>query len=361
MRSLLTLVALLSLCAAPAWADDGLSLEMLGKIKDATAYVKVDAGGLSGSGSGFVIKVDHDTALIVTNHHVIAPEVVSVEMDTHRGPSGPAYRPGRRPGMPYRPGTPYRPSSPTATPRIVVRTYKDAKATVVLRSGTPEAASYPAQVLAADADLDLAVLKISGVKQLPKPISYSGKPNLVETMPVYTFGFPFGKILATGKGDPAITVGKAAVSSLRLDDDGQLAVVQIDGAMNPGNSGGPVVNNHGRLVGVAVATISNSSGIGLAIPTSHLTAMMQGRLGKPQVHASRGKDDQMVIHVEIALVDPLQKIHSVELHYIAAHLLDEPPKPNERLSAQRGCRKLKLKIENQVAVGEFSPKRGLRK
>ncbi len=76
------------------------------------------------------------------------------------------------------------------------------------------------------------------------------------------FGFPFGKALSTTKGNPAVTVGKASVSSLRTGPDGGLAYVQIDGNLNPGNSGGPVVDAKGRLVGVAVATIKDGQGIG---------------------------------------------------------------------------------------------------
>ena len=112
-----------------------------------------------------------------------------------------------------------------------------------------------------DPELDLAVLKVSGVKEMPEPIDYSHEPKLTETMPVYTFGFPFGEVLATGKAGPAITVGKGSISSLRLDDKGNLALVQIDGALNPGNSGGPVVDTQGHLVGVAAATIRTAAAL----------------------------------------------------------------------------------------------------
>jgi hypothetical protein len=75
-------------------------------------------------------------------------------------------------------------------------------------------------------------------------------------MPLFAFGFPFGEALARHKGNPAITVSKGSISSLRRDDGGELAIVQIDGELNPGNSGGPVVDAQGRLVGVAVAKVA---------------------------------------------------------------------------------------------------------
>jgi S1-C subfamily serine protease len=101
--------------------------------------------------------------------------------------------------------------------------------------------------------------------ELPRPVEFRETPDRVETMPVYTFGYPFGEALSTSHGNPAITVGRASVSSIRRDDFGRLVAVQIDGALNPGNSGGPVVDVKGRLIGVAVSTIRRAH-IGQVIP-----------------------------------------------------------------------------------------------
>lgn len=225
MRSLALVVAFASSWAMAAFSDDTIPPETLAKIKGATAFVKIVAGSGSGSGSGFVIKVEGQSAYVVTNHHVIEPRVIQIVGGMRRGPF-------------FGPWGPYF----GLTPRIIAQTMKDAKATVVLYSGTPKEESCPAEVLAADPDLDLAVLKVAGVKALPQPVDLDDDPKLTETMPVYVFGFPFGEVLATGKGNPAITIGKGSVSSLRLDERGELARVQIDGALNPGNSGGPVVD-----------------------------------------------------------------------------------------------------------------------
>ena len=345
MRSFLVAVVLLSFGPTVARADDGIPIETLQKIKDATVYVKVEGKGVAGSASGFLIKVDGTTALIVTNHHVIEPEVLEI---TSSG----------RFGGPMRRG-PFGPPFPGMAPRITVRACKDAKATVVLYSGTPRELSVPAEVAAADADLDLAILKISNVKKLPSPIEFDRDLKLIETMPVYIFGFPFGKTLATGQGSPAITIGKGSVSSLRLGDDGELARVQIDGSMNPGNSGGPVVDSHGTLVGISVATISNSSGIGLAIPGRQLPMMFEGRIGKPHLFASRSEAGLLVINVEVPLIDPLRKIKTVTLDYLAANQVEETPEAGARLSKVHGCRKVSLQVEGLLASGKFSPRKGV--
>jgi hypothetical protein len=347
--------ALLLLAVTSVAAEDTIPPETLTKIKNATVYVKVEGAGMSGSGSGFVIKADGDTVLVVTNQHVVEPEA-----DEPRGGPGPFGGPfGPRFGPPV--GPPFGPrfGPPRLAPRIATPSHKGMSVTAVFYSGTPKEESLAGKVLAADPDLDLAIVKVSGVRQLPPAINFGQDLQLIETMPVYTFGFPFGKVLATGHGNPAVTIGKGSISSLRLDDDGQLARVQIDGALNPGNSGGPVVDSKGRLVGVAVATITNSSGIGLIIPARHLSLVLSGRPGKPRVYARQADDGRLVIHVEIGLIDPFEKVKSVTLSYMAADLADETLKPGGRLSAVRGCRKLPLKIDNQVASGEIKPKKGV--
>lgn len=347
-------VVLLWLSAAVVIADEGIPPKTLELIKNATAFVKVEASGKSGSGSGFVIRVDGDSAWVVTNHHVIEPKVLELRIEggRSRGPGG-----GPRHFGPRGPMGPMGPhSSIILTPRIIERTLKNAKATVVLYSGTTKEESISAEALAADPDLDLAILKIRGVKAMPQPIDFNHDLKLTETMPVYTFGFPFGKILATGEKNPAITVGKASISSLRTDNKGELSVVQIDGALNPGNSGGPVVDGRGRLVGVAVATITHSSGIGLTIPARHLLLMLQGRLGAPHVQLAPTKDDPWNVHVEVGLINPLHKIQSATLYYLSVGKNAAAVKPATPLSEVSGSRKVPLKIEDDVAVADFSIK-----
>ena len=77
---------------------------------------------------------------------------------------------------------------------------------VVFHSGTKQEESIRGEIVAADPERDLAVLKVSSIKELPKPIDCLHEPELAETMPIYTFGFPFGKLplkiekqLATGE------------------------------------------------------------------------------------------------------------------------------------------------------------------
>ena len=213
-------------------------------------------------------------------------------------------------------------------------------------------------MLAADPDLDLAVLKVAGVKALPQPVDLDDDPKLTETMPVYVFGFPFGEVLATGKGNPAITIGKGSVSSLRLDERGELARVQIDGALNPGNSGGPVV--HAREVGGRCRGHDPGQHRHWAHhPFAALVSHAAGPRGEgPSARLPRRRRHS-TIHVDVNLIDPLGKIKSVTLRYLPANKVPENIKPADLLSALPGCRELPLKIDGRLASAELSLKKGV--
>ena len=191
MHRPLVLAAGLLLAVAQAHAQDAIPPDTVAAVKRATVFVRVEAGASKGSGSGFVVSADKDSVLIATNYHVINP----LEREKRA----------------------------TLTPGEVARSLKTPAVTVVFDGGTATELSAKAEAIAADPEADLAVLRVTGLKVPPKPIDPAAAPKLSETMAVYTFGFPFGQALATGKGAPAITVGKGSVSSLRLDEGRTLA------------------------------------------------------------------------------------------------------------------------------------------
>jgi S1-C subfamily serine protease len=375
MRCRCLLVAALLMLAGPARADDALPLETVQAIKAAAVYIKVESAILSGTGSGFLLRRDGTTALIVTNYHVARPKATVERPPAPERPGAPErpdfpgfpelpipqppfpFRPARPPlpGMPRIPGMPRMPGMPIppALPRgPATVTATDATITVVFDSGARTERSARAKVVAEDEKKDLAILEVRDVKDLPEPIRTDDPPRLVETMPVYVFGFPFGKKLATGKGNPAITVGRGSVSSIRLNDDGELSRVQIDGAINPGNSGGPVVDAKGRLVGIAFAyfgTEEANTGIGLAIPAQELGRMVAGRVGTYNLRAVKRDKDSIELNVELRLIDPLHCVRGVALHCAPG---THKGKPGGPLSALPDGRKVVLEIKDQVAAGK---------
>jgi S1-C subfamily serine protease len=305
---------------APGGADaPSIPLQTLNALKAATVFIKVEAGDLGASGSGFIVKTEGETAYVVTNHHVIETPTL---------------------GLPLLPLLLPPPKKPTIT--------------LVFNSGTGQERSGQAEVLADDEEDDLAVLKVKRIKNLPRPIDLRANDNLVETMGLFIFGFPLGTDLATNRGNPAITVGKGAVSSIRRDEFGELSVVQIDGEINPGNSGGPVVDSEGRLVGVTVAKVRGTN-IGMAIPKQALARLISGRVSETSVRSLTTNHGQPTVIVEAKLVDPLANLQSVAVHFVRLSSLRTQPKPDSRgrWAPLAGAEKVDATIDGQRATARL--------
>jgi S1-C subfamily serine protease len=301
--------------ASKAAPPEGGGKMTIDETKKATAYLKVSAGAVRGSGSGFVVRATGDELLVATNQHVISP----------------------------------RSASPLDGPPQV---------TVVFESGLPGEWERPGQVVAADAELDLALVRVTKAERVPKPIDPDLAPKLAELMEVRICGFPYGEALAIGTRNPNITIGRGTVSSIRLNDAGAVGRVQLDGSLNPGNSGGPVVDTDGRLAGVAVATIKGS-GIGLAIPAHELSALLAGRV-YPAVVLSSGSDtNQGAFRVLAPLADPLNRVKGATLHVWTGDKAPAPEADDEAgwkpLSGANTVElaKVDLGTTTRAMVGEF--------
>lgn len=111
---------------------------------------------------------------------------------------------------------------------------------------------FPATCVDYDSDLDIALLKVDvGKKAIPAlPFSGRRKANLGED--VYAVGYPRPTMQGT-----SVKVTKGVISGLRgiMDDP---HCYQIDAAIQPGNSGGPLVDSAGDVIGMAVAKLKNT-------------------------------------------------------------------------------------------------------
>ena len=104
----------------------------------------------------------------------------------------------------------------------------------------------PAKVISRDRANDLALLQVD---INPKDIFVISKNDAMLLEEVYVAGYPFGKSVSS-----SIKVTKGVVSSLSgLGDN--FSNIQIDAALQPGNSGGPIITNEGKVIGVAVAKL----------------------------------------------------------------------------------------------------------
>jgi serine protease Do len=118
-----------------------------------------------------------------------------------------------------------------------------------------------ADVLGADRDADLAVLKVKAGNLPAVPLGRSSDLMIGET--VIAIGNPFGLTHTVTTGVLS-AIGRTVPSERgeRLFTD----FLQTDASINPGNSGGPLVNVAGDVIGINTAIISGASGIGFAIP-----------------------------------------------------------------------------------------------
>jgi serine protease Do len=147
---------------------------------------------------------------------------------------------------------------------------KPNKVQVVVDSNGPRQRVLEAKIVGLDADEDLALLQVEG-PDLPPPLPFGRAADLVETQEVVIFGYPLGEVL--GKD---ISVNQTTVSSLRKEN-GSIAVVQVAGGMAPGNSGGPVTNKLGQVIGVSVAGIKGTQ-INFAIPAEKAESFARDQL-----------------------------------------------------------------------------------
>lgn len=138
--------------------------------------------------------------------------------------------------------------------------------------------TVPATVVGEDEETDLAVLKVD--EEGLTPAEFGDSETLRLGQPVLAIGNPLGM-----PGGPSVTSGvvSSLTRNLRRDwfpyGDG-LKVIQTDAAVNPGNSGGPLIDLRGRVVAITTATMPWAESIGFAIP----------------VNAAKETADQLIAH-----------------------------------------------------------------
>jgi S1-C subfamily serine protease len=212
-------ISSLLLATAPAQADKLSKVEISKRGKAATALVEIRPA--RATGTCFCV---HPSGLFVTNEHVIN-------------------RPGAQ--------------------EIVI----------VLDSSLKTQRVLPARVVRRDKELDLALLRAEGARDLPA-LPLGSADDLTELMTLYTFGFPLGLLLSPDRKEyPAISVNASGLTSLRRKN-GELYRLEMDAALNPGHSGSPVLDDEARVVGVVVNAIRGTASIIQAIPVNQLAKFL---------------------------------------------------------------------------------------
>ena len=129
--------------------------------------------------------------------------------------------------------------------------------------------AYPATVKGTDPYRDLAVLAVQAPAAEFHPLMVLGSVQAVQVgETVFAIGSPFGL-------SGSLTVGVVSqVGRTITESNTQFAIpdiIQFSAAINPGNSGGPLLDSGGEVIGITTAAVSNSQGVGFAIPASTLS------------------------------------------------------------------------------------------
>ena len=150
--------------------------------------------------------------------------------------------------------------------------------------------SYPAELIGASPEHDLAVLHIEVPIDSAPPLPIGASGDLRVGQNVYAIGNPFGL-------DHTLTTGVISALNRTIDDErgGVIEnVIQTDAAINPGNSGGPLIDSAGRLIGINTMIYSPSgtyAGIGFAVPVDTVNRVVPrlisyGRYVRPTIGIS---------------------------------------------------------------------------
>jgi len=218
------------------------------KLKDAVASAKsiIERGNILSTGTGFIVS---DAGYIMTNHHVIE---------------------GRG--------------------KVIVR-LPDNKTTV------------EGKVIAQDEERDMAIVKVD----FPAGMSVKTVPvaplNIGRGIDVAAFGYPLA-----GSVDASLKLTTGGVSALPDASNDQM--ITLDLRVNPGNSGGPLCDQKGNVVGMVTAktrtnTFTNEDSYGMAIPSPDLVKFLDAKLppGTPRPQPSAGTQKLEWSDVD-ALVSP---------------------------------------------------------
>jgi S1-C subfamily serine protease len=202
-----------------------------------------------GSGTGFLVTSD---GYVVTNHHVVEPNDIVL----------------------------------TEALRKATISLKPTRIEVCLSRELMESRGAPTQcldasIVASDATLDLAVLSVGGTNL---PYIALGDSDVASSgQPAQALGYPFGRQLLLDDSTsrrpqtvPELSTIAGTISAVR-SSDAERRLLQIDANLNPGNSGGPLVDRDGFAVGVIRARLVDAPSIGFAIPINQVKAFLESR------------------------------------------------------------------------------------
>jgi len=146
--------------------------------------------------------------------------------------------------------------------------------TLTMNSGSDDQKTFDVKLIRQNEKSDLAILRYEASGEKFPTLKLCKNPSVFETMNVSAFGFPFGIGLAVEEGaSPSISVSVGKITAVRRDKK-EIQLIQLDATLNPGNSGGAVVDEKGEVIGVVSFGVA-ASGVNFAIPVEKLTSLLE--------------------------------------------------------------------------------------
>jgi S1-C subfamily serine protease len=166
-----------------------------------------------------------------------------------------------------------------------------------IRVGFSSGASYPATLVGTDPSTDVAVVRVKAPASALHPLAFGGAGTIEVGDPVYAIGNPFGL-------DRTMTAGIVSATGRDFRASNGLAIpnaIQIDAPINHGNSGGPLLDRFGRVIGVNAqiegGTIDANVGVGFAIPGETARSVAAQLI-------ARGHAEHAWLGVQVETIDP---------------------------------------------------------
>jgi putative serine protease PepD len=166
-----------------------------------------------------------------------------------------------------------------------------------IRVGFSGGASYPATIVGADASTDIAVIRVQAPASALHPLTFDESGSIEVGDSAYAIGNPFGL-------DGTMTAGIVSATARDIQAPNGLTIpkaVQTDAPINHGNSGGPLLDRFGRVIGVndqiEGGTVDGNVGVGFAIPSDTAKSIVRQLIATGHAaHAWLG--------VEVETIDP---------------------------------------------------------
>ena len=166
-----------------------------------------------------------------------------------------------------------------------------------IRVGFSGGASYPAKIIGTDPSTDIAVVRVKGVPaSLLRPLRFADSSVEVGD-PAYAIGNPFGL-------ERTMTAGIVSATGRDIQAPNGLVIVnaiQTDAPINHGNSGGPLLDRTGQVIGINSqiqgGTVDANVGVGFAIPSATATSVSEQLI-------ATGHAEHAWLGVEVAAIDP---------------------------------------------------------